>query len=525
MGHAPRGGGTTGSGGGGGGASLFATARSSPAAAASQAAADARDLFPGVAMASSTGNGAEETSITLLKTLVSHLRSLPVVRFPSTAPGDRRASVAAVLRVQPRPNSSARPVKDVESFLAEDWVRSGTCQLLFVQRALNPRDPWSGDVAFPGGKRDPEDESDQVVAERETKEEIGLDLTLPNFALLGELDEREVKSFGGEKWLTLSCFVYLQLGPTTPDITLQLSEISAAFWVPLTLLHDLVISDDHMSHERWHLRTYALSSLVIPQRARPRRDRPEPSALQRVARTVFAWTAKIVLAGFGSVSFGGIRLPVEDDEWVESPGAADEAVIVPPEMSGSSTRDASDEEDSVVVKGRAESGSVPPSEGGLGDSQWIDLSADAAFGKKSLLARHPPHSEPVLWGLTLWMASDLADLLFSPNEVPHVPLATKSRAIFSSWDVNIVLNLVHPQGTKQVRKPMPGFNRKDESGAGEPVSVEGEGIGEIRDPNKERVSFGTALRVSILCALVLRSAIAFVAISKLRRLILTRLLA
>ena len=45
---------------------------------------------------------------------------------------------------------------------------------MFIRRAFNPKDPWSGNVAFPGGRKDG-DETDKQTAVRETMEELGLD--------------------------------------------------------------------------------------------------------------------------------------------------------------------------------------------------------------------------------------------------------------------------------------------------------------------------------------------------------------
>jgi 8-oxo-dGTP pyrophosphatase MutT (NUDIX family) len=50
-------------------------------------------------------------------------------------------------------------------------------EVLFVKRAENPTDFWSGQVALPGGKREIKDESLRQTAIRESLEEIGIDLT------------------------------------------------------------------------------------------------------------------------------------------------------------------------------------------------------------------------------------------------------------------------------------------------------------------------------------------------------------
>jgi len=47
---------------------------------------------------------------------------------------------------------------------------------LMIKRAEREGDPWSGQVAFPGGRRERQDRSLLETATRETKEEVGIDL-------------------------------------------------------------------------------------------------------------------------------------------------------------------------------------------------------------------------------------------------------------------------------------------------------------------------------------------------------------
>lgn len=80
-------------------------------------------------------------------------------------------------------------------------------ELLFVRRTVNEKDTWSGQVAFPGGRRQKKTKMDlnalddisgewtdweslKETAQRETMEEVGLDLTSPYVWSLGLLHVR-----------------------------------------------------------------------------------------------------------------------------------------------------------------------------------------------------------------------------------------------------------------------------------------------------------------------------------------------
>lgn len=67
-------------------------------------------------------------------------------------------------------------------------------RILFIKRAEKPGDPWSGHMAFPGGHREPGDADLRAAAERETLEEIGLDLSRADY--LGPLDHQRAQPRG-----------------------------------------------------------------------------------------------------------------------------------------------------------------------------------------------------------------------------------------------------------------------------------------------------------------------------------------
>jgi 8-oxo-dGTP pyrophosphatase MutT (NUDIX family) len=103
-------------------------------------------------------------------------------------------------------------------------------QLLFIERAANENDPWSGNICFPGGKVENGDGAPRATAERETWEEVGIDLGKAHF--LGRLSDIA----GVRIPVHVSCFVYFveNLGP----FRLMSEEVQDAFWVSLADLMD-----------------------------------------------------------------------------------------------------------------------------------------------------------------------------------------------------------------------------------------------------------------------------------------------
>jgi 8-oxo-dGTP pyrophosphatase MutT (NUDIX family) len=105
-------------------------------------------------------------------------------------------------------------------------------ELFFIQRAEHPHDPWSGHMAFPGGRVDPGDATARDAAERETREEVGLDLG--GAKLLGRLDDVEGAPPGFDS-LVVSAFVYEIDGATSPRPN---HEVHDTLWVPVAALLD-----------------------------------------------------------------------------------------------------------------------------------------------------------------------------------------------------------------------------------------------------------------------------------------------
>lgn len=107
-------------------------------------------------------------------------------------------------------------------------ILTPTLDLLFIQRAEYPGDPWSGHLSFPGGRVEA-GESVLEGALRETREELGLELSPTH--LLGELDE--VQTRGDLPALVIRPYVFAppSLGPLTPN-----GEVAAVHRLPLAAL-------------------------------------------------------------------------------------------------------------------------------------------------------------------------------------------------------------------------------------------------------------------------------------------------
>jgi len=105
-------------------------------------------------------------------------------------------------------------------------------EVLFIERARRRGDPWSGHMAFPGGRIEPVDRDAREAAERETLEEVGL--SLAGAESLGRLADLRGRHAGRpDAAMVISGFVY-HAAETEP---LRLNgEVADAFWFPLAAL-------------------------------------------------------------------------------------------------------------------------------------------------------------------------------------------------------------------------------------------------------------------------------------------------
>jgi len=103
-------------------------------------------------------------------------------------------------------------------------------KVLFIERATHPGDPWSGNIGFPGGKVEKDDADTRQAAERETMEELGIDLGKAEY--LGRLSDHD----GAHLPVLLSCFVY---GIVEEKLAFTISEeVKDVFWLTIEELID-----------------------------------------------------------------------------------------------------------------------------------------------------------------------------------------------------------------------------------------------------------------------------------------------
>lgn len=133
-------------------------------------------------------------------------------------------------------------------------------EVLFIERALRQGDPWSGHMALPGGRVDPEDRDARATAERETEEEVGLSLAAADY--LGRLDDIEGGARVLSKSLLVSAHVYHleRSGALEPN-----HEVREAFWFPVA---DLLEPTRHVDYLHPAMRDIRYPGILvgIPER-------------------------------------------------------------------------------------------------------------------------------------------------------------------------------------------------------------------------------------------------------------------
>jgi 8-oxo-dGTP pyrophosphatase MutT (NUDIX family) len=118
-------------------------------------------------------------------------------------------------------------------------------EILFIRRAEHPDDPWSGQMAFPGGRAEPGDADLSATAMRETREETGIDLAR-QAEMLGPLDEVRAMARMRPMDLAITPFVFRLRESVSPALS---EEVRSLHWLALD---DLVRPDLRSTMEYAH---------------------------------------------------------------------------------------------------------------------------------------------------------------------------------------------------------------------------------------------------------------------------------
>jgi 8-oxo-dGTP pyrophosphatase MutT (NUDIX family) len=107
-------------------------------------------------------------------------------------------------------------------------------ELLFIHRSEDSRDPWSGHMAFPGGRVEASDADELAGAIRETREEVQLDLERHG-EYLGRLDD--VRAIGRGRPMSLIITPFVFAVESVPELVPNY-EVADVVWVPTGFLAD-----------------------------------------------------------------------------------------------------------------------------------------------------------------------------------------------------------------------------------------------------------------------------------------------
>lgn len=125
-------------------------------------------------------------------------------------------------------------------------VRDGELHILMIKRAEREGDPWSGHMAFPGGRMDEDDPHGYAVAKRETAEEIGLELG-PRDPCIGRLSDINARPHRGTLGMAVSPFVFR----LEREVTFRPNhEVAEVVWVPMEYL----LNADNREQMTWKYR-------------------------------------------------------------------------------------------------------------------------------------------------------------------------------------------------------------------------------------------------------------------------------
>jgi 8-oxo-dGTP pyrophosphatase MutT (NUDIX family) len=200
-------------------------------------------------------SGSEERFARLLaQPIMARIRSALASHTPVEAEeeeGVRKAAVALIFRLG----------------------ENDALELLFIKRAEYEGDPWSGQIAFPGGRAEERDASLEETAIRETHEETGIDLAREGM-IVGRLDDLRPRAV---RLPAIMVRPFVALLDRSAPLVLS-SEVALSFWLPFDALtraeawHEDIVSASgiqinarvfrHQEHVIWGMTERILAQLL-----------------------------------------------------------------------------------------------------------------------------------------------------------------------------------------------------------------------------------------------------------------------
>ncbi|MEX1362822.1 MAG: CoA pyrophosphatase [Nannocystaceae bacterium] len=142
-------------------------------------------------------------------------------------------SLSAIRGALARPAAPPQPPSKLTAAVAMALAGPpDALELCFILRATRQGDRWSGQMAFPGGKAEAQDDSAEAAAIREAHEEVGLELHRAES--LGALPPMPLRPTASGMLAPFAFYV----GPSRPPLVPNPGEVARTYWLPLTHLWD-----------------------------------------------------------------------------------------------------------------------------------------------------------------------------------------------------------------------------------------------------------------------------------------------
>lgn len=115
-------------------------------------------------------------------------------------------------------------------------------EIFFIERSRREDDPWSGHMAFPGGRLEEVDADTRAAAERETLEEVGIPLLDAEY--LGVLSDLQGSPRFRQNRLVVTAHVYYSTFDGAP--VLDALEVASSMWVSV---EHLLAPENHVGYQ------------------------------------------------------------------------------------------------------------------------------------------------------------------------------------------------------------------------------------------------------------------------------------